>query len=99
MKTARIARLQAMCDRNIAEYGLVERLAGMGEGMTMEHPFAITLDVGTSPHQSYRLLAHAAAGIRSPPAALQSCMPGGRGHPGLAGFTPKAAITKRPGAR
>ena len=56
----------------------------------MEHPFAITLDVGTSLANhtgSWRTLA---ARLCRPPAALQSCLPGGREHSGLAGLTPKS---------
>ena len=47
------------------------------------------------PGQQDRLVAHVAADVPRPAAALQPCLPGRREHPGLALSTPRAATTKR----
>ncbi len=65
----------------------------------MKHPFAITLEVGTSKLNhtgSWRTMRPEYVD-RLPP--CNAACPAGRGHPGLALASPKPANTKRPGAR
>ena len=70
------------CDRD----GVRGYLIGGNRPMSTEidHPFAITLDVGTSLTNKNRLVADPAAGLCRSPAALQQHLPGRREYPGLA---------------
>ena len=75
------------------------RRFGLLEGTPMEKPFAITLDVGSSLANKTGLVAHQAARLRRPPAAVQPRLSRRREHPGLALSRGIAATTKPPGAR
>ena len=64
----------------------------------MEHPFAITLDVGTQPRQPYRLLAHD-RGRSMSTACRHAITPARRARTFRAGCTtPKPATTRAHGA-
>ena len=78
-----IARLQAHSPTaTFEEYRICSRLAA-GE-REMKHPFAISARRRHEQAQSDRLLAHPAAGLCRPAAALQRRLPGRREHSGLA---------------
>ncbi len=80
-RTDDIARIQAIADRNIRRFGLL----GLPpeEGKVSEHPFAVTLDAGSSRANHTGIVAGRAARLRRPPAALQRRLPGRREHPAL----------------
>ena len=61
----------------------------------MDKPFAITLDPGSSLANKHRRVAHEAAGLRRPAAAVQPRLSRGREHPGLAVSTRSPATTSR----
>ena len=89
-----LARIQANADRNIRRFGLLDE----ERGMTMQKPFAITLDPGSSLANKTGQLAHRAAGLRRPAAAVQRA-PARPARTSRAGCsTPRAATTKPPGA-
>jgi len=93
------ARCQAICDANIREIrGWVQTRPGR-EGMRVwEHPFAITLDVGTSLINHTGSVAHTERRTeyvhRLRPAITP---PGRRGHQGWLAYAESWPITKRPG--
>ena len=61
----------------------------------MDKPFAITLDAGSSLANKTGSLAHRAAGLRRPAAAVQPRLPGRREHPGAGSTTPRRAVRLR----
>ncbi len=69
--------IQAIADRNIAQFGC----------STADAPWkspSPSRSTRVEPRQQDRLVAHQPPGLRRPAAAVQSRLPGRRGHPGLA---------------
>ena len=92
-RRAHRAASRPMADRNIADYELLDRARTI-DGQALRHHARPRLQ----PRQPDRLLAHEAAALRRPAAALQPRLPGGREHPGLAVPRRDPATTRPPGA-
>ena len=75
-----IAALQAMADGRIARYGLLGTEGGRPDREAFRHHPRGRFEPG----QQDRLVAHRAAGVRRPPAAVQRRLPGRGEHPAVA---------------